>query len=295
MINNTKVNRHVPTKNSLTALTISLLLILVSNIANIPIFEPAYASNEFNINVDIEHNEIKRGDTQHVTVTVFNDDTDNRVSDADVKLTVYPPDSDSTSAEDETDNDGKATFDVKIDDNAETGTYDVDIRVSKDGYDTKTVNTSFDVVKSNGHDNDDNDDEKDYNGSSSSSSSSSAASASAASSENSDSGSSTASSASSSNNNDDDVGGGGGGSSSSSSSSAAVGDAAAAAAASSGASSAAALQLAMLQQQQLQVVMMPLRQHRQHRLQCQRMEDLHQLLSCRISCCCCCCCINIFF
>ena len=208
MINNTKVNRHVPTKNSLTALTISLLLILVSNIANIPIFEPAYASNEFNINVDIEHNEIKRGDTQHVTVTVFNDDTDNRVSDADVKLTVYPPDSDSTSAEDETDNDGKAIFDVKIDDNAETGTYDVDIRVSKDGYDTKTVNTSFDVVKSNGHGNDDNDDEKDYNGSSSSSSSSSAASASAASSENSDSGSSTASSASSSNNNDD-VGGGG--------------------------------------------------------------------------------------
>ena len=242
MINNTKVNRHVPTKNSLTALTISLLLILVSNIANIPIFEPAYASNEFNINVDIEHNEIKRGDTQHVTVTVFNDDTDNRVSDADVKLTVYPPDSDSTSAEDETDNDGKAIFDVKIDDNAETGTYDVDIRVSKDGYDTKTVNTSFDVVKSNGHGNDDNDDEKDYNGSSSSSSSSSAASASAASSENSDSGSSTASSASSSNNNDDVGGGGssGGSSGSSSSSSVAVGDAAAAAAASSGASSAAA-------------------------------------------------------
>ena len=230
MINNTKVNRHVPTKNFLTALTISSLLILVGNVANIPLFEPAYASNEFNINVDIEHNEIKRGDTQHVTVTVFNDDTDNRVSDADVKLTVYPPDSDSTSAEDETDNDGKATFDVKIDDNAETGTYDVDIRVSKDGYDTKTVNTSFDVVKSSGHDDDDDDDEKDYNGSSSSS----AASASAASSKNSDSGSSTTSSASSSNNDDDD--GSGGSSSSSSSSSAAVGDAAAAAAASSAAS-----------------------------------------------------------
>jgi 5-hydroxyisourate hydrolase-like protein (transthyretin family) len=239
MINNTKVNRHVPTKNFLTALTISLLLILVGNVANIPIFEPAYASNEFNINVDIEYNEIKRGDIQHVTVTVFNDDTDNRISDADVKLTVYPPDSDSTSAEDETDNDGRATFDVKIDDNAETGTYDVAIRVSKDGYDTKTVNTSFDVVKSSGHDDEDNDDEKDYNGSSSSSSSSSAASASAASSENSDSGSSTASSASSSNNNNNNDGGGGG-TSSSSSSSAAVGDAAAAAAASSGASSAAA-------------------------------------------------------
>ena len=159
MINNTEVNRHVPTKNFPTALTISLLLILAGNVANIPIFEPAYASKEFNIDVDIEHDEIERGDTQHVTVTALNDDTDNRVSDADVKLTVYPPDSDSTSAEDETDNDGEATFEVKIDDNAETGTYDVDIKVSKDGYDTKTINTSFDVAKSSGGGEDNGDDE----------------------------------------------------------------------------------------------------------------------------------------
>ena len=229
MINNTKVNRYVATKNLPTALTISLLLILASNVANTPIFEQAYAVKEFNIDVDIEDNEIKRGDTQHVTVTVLNDDTDNQVSDANVKLTVYPPDSDSTSAHDETDNNGEATFNVEIDDNAETGTYDVDIRVSKDGYDTKTVNTSFDVVKSSGAD----DEDGDHNGSTSSSSSA-AASASAASSENSDSDNSAASSASSSNNSDDD------GSSSSSSSSAAVGEAAAAAAAASGASSAAA-------------------------------------------------------
>jgi hypothetical protein len=229
MINNTKVNRHVTRKNFPAALTISLLLILASNIANTPIFERAYAIKEFNIDVDIEDNEIKRGDTQHIIVTVINDDTDNQVSDANVKLTVYPPDSDSTSAHDETDNNGEATFDVEIDDSAETGAYDVDIRVSKDGYDIKTVNTSFDVVKSSGVD----DEDEDYNGSSSSSSST-AASVPAASSENSDSENSAASSASSSNNSDDDD------SSSSSSSSAAVGEVAAAAAAASGASSAAA-------------------------------------------------------
>jgi hypothetical protein len=131
MINNTKVNRYVATKNLPTALTISLLLILASNVANTPIFEQAYAIKEFNIDVDIEDNEIKRGDTQHVTVTVLNDDTDNQVSDANVKLTVYPPDSDSTSAHDETDNNGEATFNVEIDDNAETGTYDVDIKSLK--------------------------------------------------------------------------------------------------------------------------------------------------------------------
>src|SRR5918994_3285194 len=214
MINSIKVNRYKIRRNLSTIVIISLLSVLISNAVGIPtLFESVYAIEEFDIDVDVEDNEIRRGDTQHITVTAFNDDTDNRVSDADVKLTVYPPDSDSTSAEDETDNDGEATFDVKIDDNAETGTYDVDIRVSKDGYDTKTVNTSFDVVKSSGAD------DEDYNGSSSSSSSA-AASASAAPSENSDSDSSAASSASSSNNSDDD------GSNSSSSSSAAVGEAA---------------------------------------------------------------------
>lgn len=167
MINNTKVNRHVARKNFPTALSISLLVILASNVANTPIFERAYAIKGFNIDVDIEDNKIKRGDTQHVTVTVINDDTDNRVSNANVKLTVFPLDGDPTSADDETDNNGEATFDVEIDNNAETGTYDVDIRVSKDGYDTKTVNASFDVVKSSGADDEDDEDEN-YNGSSSS-------------------------------------------------------------------------------------------------------------------------------
>src|SRR5918995_4646768 len=200
MINSIKVNRCITPKTFPTILAISLLLILVSNIVGSPIlFKYAYAIEEFDIDVDVEDNEIKRGDTQHITVTVFNDDTDNRVSDADVKLTVYPPDSDSTSADDETDNDGEATFDVEIDDNAETGTYDGDVRVSKDGYDTKTVSTSFDVVGSGNDDNDDNNgDDDDGNGSSSSA-------AASASSGNSGSGSSNnaASSASSSNNDDD--------------------------------------------------------------------------------------------
>src|SRR5688500_10046924 len=204
MINSTKVNRRISAKIFPTIVAISLLLILVSNAVDSSIlFKYAYAIEEFDIDVDVEDNEIKRGDTQHITVTVFNDDTDNHISDADVKLTVYPPDSDSTSARDETDNDGEATFDVEIDDNAETGTYDVDVRVSKDGYDTKTASTSFDVVGSsdNNDDNDDNYDGYDDDGHRGSSSSAAAA----ASSSNNDDSSSAASSASSSNN---DVGSG---------------------------------------------------------------------------------------
>ena len=215
MINSTKVNRRISAKIFPTIVAISLLLILVSNAVDSPIlFKDAYAIEEFDIDVDIEDNEIKRGDTQHMTVTVFNADTDKRVSDADVKLTVYPPESDSTSAEDETDDDGEATFDVKIDDNAETGNYDVDVRASKDGYDTKTTSTSFDVVGSS-DDNDDDDDNYDGYDDDGHSGSSSSSAAAAASSSNNDDSSSAASSASSSNNDDDD----GNGSSSSSSSS----------------------------------------------------------------------------
>jgi 5-hydroxyisourate hydrolase-like protein (transthyretin family) len=139
------------------------------------------ADKEFDIDFDIEKDPIKRGDTQDITVTVRNDDTSKRVSDADVRLTVYPPDSDSTSATDDTDDDGKAKFKVKIDDDAETGEYDVKIRVSKDGYDTKTVNTSFDVIKKHHHDDDDDDDRNgDESGSAAASAASSAGSSSAA-------------------------------------------------------------------------------------------------------------------
>ena len=144
----------------LVATTIVLLPSLSILLAGSVVLDPssvikvAYAIEKFDIDTDIEHNEIERGDTQHITVTVRNEDTNNRVSDADVRLTVDPPDSDSSSATDETNRDGESRFDVRIDDNAETGNYDVDIRVSKNGYDTETVNTSFDVIKADGDDRD---------------------------------------------------------------------------------------------------------------------------------------------
>ncbi|HXW11413.1 MAG TPA: MG2 domain-containing protein [Nitrososphaeraceae archaeon] len=147
---------------ALIVLTTSLSLLLAGSVIStmIPnlVTNPAYAVEEFDIDINVEDNDIERGDTQHITVTVRNDDTNDRVSDAEVRLTVDPPDSDSSSATDETDNDGQARFDVKIDDDAETGTYDVEIRVSKDGYDTKTVSTSFDVIRG---DDDDRDSDRD--------------------------------------------------------------------------------------------------------------------------------------
>lgn len=150
--------KHAPSVSfslSLAAVTIGLLSVLIPLGGGISY---VFASDKkFDIDIDIDEDPIKRGDTQDITVTVKNDDTGKRVSNADVKLTVYPPDSDSTTATDETDDDGEAKFKVKIDEDAETGEYDVKVRVSKNGYDTKTVNTSFDVIKNHHDNNDDND------------------------------------------------------------------------------------------------------------------------------------------
>ena len=158
-----KYDKKQVSKSFSSALTISLLFALVgmlsvsylANGSNSRLPFAFAADKEFDIDLDIEKDPIKRGDTQDITVTVRNDDTGKRISDADVRLTVYPPDSDSTSATDDTDDDGKAKFKVKIDDEAETGEYDVKIRVSKNGYDTKTINTSFDVITKHHHDDDD--------------------------------------------------------------------------------------------------------------------------------------------
>jgi hypothetical protein len=150
--------------------TVTLLIVLVGFLGTLSIVDGiissafAVADKKFDVDVEIEKDPIKRGDTQDITVTVRNDDTSKRVSDADVKLTVYPPESDATSAADETYDDGKAKFKVKIDDGAETGEYDVKVKVSKNGYDTKTVNTSFDLIKKHNHDGND-DDNGDGNGS----------------------------------------------------------------------------------------------------------------------------------
>jgi hypothetical protein len=154
-MNNIKIGRSIIRKILPTIVAVPLLLALASNTAGTSVlFQSAFAIEEFDVDVDVEDNEIERGDTQHITVTVRNEDTNKRVSDADVRLTVDPPYGDSSTARDETDNDGEARFNVKIDDDADRGEYDVDIRVSKNGYDTETVSTSFDVVRGNDDSND---------------------------------------------------------------------------------------------------------------------------------------------
>lgn len=116
-----------------------------------------YAAKDLNVKVSIDDDDIERGKTQQITVMVTEDgNSKDKISGADVKLTVYPPETDSTTAKDETDEDGKANFDVKIADDAEYGTYEVEMKVSKDGFNTKTEDSSFEVTGSGDNDNEDN-------------------------------------------------------------------------------------------------------------------------------------------
>jgi hypothetical protein len=116
-----------------------------------------YAAKDLNVEISTDDDAIERGDTQKITVTVTEDgNSKDEISSADVKLSVYPPESDSTTAQDETDGDGTAKFDVKISDDADYGSYDIKVKVSKDGYDTKTEGSSFEVTGSENNGNGDN-------------------------------------------------------------------------------------------------------------------------------------------
>lgn len=138
---------------AIAALTMFTVIGSVSfdNIKNV------YAAKDLNVKVSIDDDDIEKGNTQKITVMVTEDgNTKDKISGADVKLTVHPPETDSTTAKDETDEDGKANFDVKISDDAEYGTYEVEAKVSKDGFNTKTADSSFEVTGSGDNDNEDN-------------------------------------------------------------------------------------------------------------------------------------------
>lgn len=138
---------------AIAALTLFTVIgsVSVDNIKNV------YAAKDLNVKVSIDDDDIERGNTQKIYVMVTEDgNAKDKISGADVKLTVHPPETDSTTAKDETDEDGKANFDVKISDDAEYGTYEVEAKVSKDGFNTKTEDSSFEVTGSGDNDNEDN-------------------------------------------------------------------------------------------------------------------------------------------
>jgi hypothetical protein len=144
------------------AITVLALFLVVGSVS-FGNSKNVYAVNDLNVKVDVDDDEIERDKTQKITVTVTKEgNSDDAVEGADVKLTVYPPETDSTTAKDETDEDGKANFDVKISDDAEYGTYEVKVKVSKDGFNTNIEDSSFEVTSQGNNENDETHDDESH-------------------------------------------------------------------------------------------------------------------------------------
>jgi hypothetical protein len=121
----------------------------------------AYAAKQFRIRINIDQDPIQRGDTQKITVIVRDANTNNKISDALVKIAVDPHSGKIATGSSHTDDNGQTTFKVKISSSADTGTYDIAARASDNGYAAKTVTTSFEVNSNN--DNNDNHNNGDNN------------------------------------------------------------------------------------------------------------------------------------
>jgi 5-hydroxyisourate hydrolase-like protein (transthyretin family) len=144
------------------SITVFVLAISLVASAHAGVFNSAYAASSSNstkqlkVKVSFSDDPIKRGNTQEIKVRVTDQKTQDPVSNALVKLSVdFADDSTTETAKGHTNNDGRITFKEKIDSGVKTGTFDVTIKASKNGYKDTTVHTSFEVTGS-GHSNNNN-------------------------------------------------------------------------------------------------------------------------------------------
>ena len=94
----------------------------------------AYAQKEFKMRISVDQDPIQQGDTQKITVTVRDANTNDKISDAFVKLAIDPPSGKVATGSSHTDDNGQTTFNVRISSDADTGTFNVAARASENGY-----------------------------------------------------------------------------------------------------------------------------------------------------------------
>ena len=137
------------------SITVFVLAISLVASAQAGLFNSAYAvsssssTKQLKVKVSFSDDPIERGNTQEIKVRVTDQKTQDPVSNALVKLSVDFADGSTTeTAKGDTNNDGRITFKEKIDSGVKTGTFDVTIKASKNGYKETTVHTSFEVTGS---------------------------------------------------------------------------------------------------------------------------------------------------
>jgi hypothetical protein len=131
-------------------------------------------SNQFLVEYSFTKNPVKVGEKSYLTVTIKDKETGNPISDAFVTLDIKPPSSTSTAFETSssgaavaaagiassnqeivqekatqvmhTDNNGHATFTVQIGPKSDLGTYDTELEITKDSYQSSFEQIDFRIV-----------------------------------------------------------------------------------------------------------------------------------------------------
>jgi len=158
-INSTKLSYSIALASLSTILFSSifaqLYLLPFNPLSGIGHVNKVYAEGELKLKISVDQDPIQQGDTQKVTVIIRDANSNDKIGDAFIKLAIEPPSGKIGTGTANTDDNGQATFNIHISSDADTGTFNVAARASENGYASKTVTTSFEVV-SNGNNNGDN-------------------------------------------------------------------------------------------------------------------------------------------
>jgi hypothetical protein len=158
-INSTKLSYSIALASLSTILFSSifaqLYLLPFNPLSGIGHVNKVYAEGELKLKISVDQDPIQQGDTQKVTVIIRDANSNDKIGDAFIKLAIEPPSGKIGTGTANTDDNGQATFNIHISSDADTGTFNVAARASENGYASKTVTTSFEVV-SNGNNNGEN-------------------------------------------------------------------------------------------------------------------------------------------
>ncbi len=111
---------------------------------------PSVTKKKLVVDINVKYPTITRGSTQVITVVVTSDGS--KISAADVAASVtYASGKTQKSFDGTTDSSGIFTFSWQIGGNSTPGTFFVDVSVSKEGYESASASTTFEVVSKSGY------------------------------------------------------------------------------------------------------------------------------------------------
>jgi len=108
---------------------------------------PSPKGAELDIEIDVKKNPLVRGNIQTIDVIANDENTREKIANANTNLRVsYTTDFDKSQSG-QTNSDGVATFEIEIGPSSNTGNFDVTATVDADGYTKKTDRTTFKVIE----------------------------------------------------------------------------------------------------------------------------------------------------